>query len=700
MKTLLLLTLIVATSFAINISSCEVIISSGVYQLNTSLVGAVTPLAPLIFADKACIFIDSSNVYLDGSGFNVTNNGTLNAIGIFTNHSRTNITIINFNNITQYEYGIYNYVGGSINITANNIQNNSLDNIHLDTSENNTISNNIISLGGSDGVILEKSNNNTVNNNQISQTSQFGIQIDSVSVNNIINNNNINNSAFGILSQAFNSSIINNRITNSTNGIVAGGTNAQNNIINGNIISLSSQYAIWINQAENTTISFNDINNNFVGYYITFSVTGTTAYGNQVYNNNYGSTVSVTNLTYIHDEHYYNNDNDFYVNNIPSDVPVIMNASGLIFDNPNGNFANYSNISINDMIEAKAVYIINWSNQPATLPANEISFNNKFLNITSQNLSHAIDQFIWKWLVSEEVGYDTSQLKILLYNNSWVNTSFTLNTITRTLTQNNLINSGVYGITQVGSNATNITNLTIVLVSPPNNQVILGNTTNLTFYVIDSFFPSVNCSVSLNGTFLTINDTVMNNTLTGVNTTQLNPGTYNWFVICLDANNTVTSETWIFIVRGASARSFPGSNIMLITYSLILYGLWYLTDKKLGKRFNSVLKYSTLVIIIFFTLLNINMIIEFNRYIQVQQYSPNGFVYNDPNTGTSTIMYGAATIDSGTVLSYHFSEYVIWIVLSTLLPYMFLLVMFLIIVQIASLFYDIYLGKGDDNGKK
>ena len=56
-----------------------------------------------------------------------------------------------------------------------------------------------------------------------------------------------------------------------------------------------------------------------------------------------------------------------------------------VFDNPQGNYAGYTNLSISDSLNPGESYFVNWSASPPELPADYASFAQKFVNISAEN---------------------------------------------------------------------------------------------------------------------------------------------------------------------------------------------------------------------------------------------------------------------------------------------------------------------------
>lgn len=662
MKTLFILGLFLISSYAISITTCQNITTSGTYILENDLIGA--NITPIPFRTNGCLIIYADNVVLDGNGFSIVNNATDDAVGIEINAS--NVEIKNFKNISAYAFAIFGVTGENNSIHNSTILFNQVGSAFYQMNNTNIYNNSIINIID-EGIAIGYSHNFSIHDNYFFNMTK-AINATSLGNNTNIFNNRFNYTGYAIAIQNSHSNISYNIIFNSTFGIGIYGDNTlsvTDTTISHNTISSIIEIGIEIQQTQNSVISFNEVSNANAGIYSAFNLFGPFINNNVLHNNNFGNTIESSNLSHINSDHYYANMQDLQITTQSSDIPLIFNATGIIFDNPNGNFQNYTNISINDILNPQSRYFFNWTSQPSTLFIEDRSFNNKYINFSTENETKEIDQIIWHWTPSEEVGYTPINLKNRFYNGTWQNMSGIANIIQHTLTQFNVSFAGVYGIFDNITNGSSNSSLVVIQISPPNNSIIFSNYTNLTFIVIDSNFTQINCSLILNGTLIS-NLTVTNNTITAFNLSNLNLGVYNWTITCTNGILFASSETWFFTISsGNQGGSYQGSNLMFITYSLILFGLWYLVNKRLGPRFQSYLKWPSLAVIVFFALFNINMIIEFNRYIEVQQHSPNGFIYTDPGTGRSTIMYGAATTDSATVLAHHFSEYSIWVALNT-----------------------------------
>jgi hypothetical protein len=91
------------------------------------------------------------------------------------------------------------------------------------------------------------------------------------------------------------------------------------------------------------------------------------------------------------------------------------------------------------------------------------------------------------------------------------------------------------------------------------------------------------------------------------------------------------------------------------------------------------------------------MMIETSRYIDVQSISPGtgitfSYFSNETNSTVVTTMYGRQTDDSGAIMAYHYTEFMVWPILTGLLQYVFYFISGMIVIQLLSLWYDTYRG--------
>jgi parallel beta-helix repeat protein len=210
-------------------------------------------------------------------------------------------------------------------------------------------------------------------------------------------------------------------------------------VLGGFISVLSNDTNFTSNTASNNMLSgfailLNSTNN---------SLTNNTAYGAM----GFGTIVYGSDFVMITGDHYYaNNFVSFLVATNISLAP--LNLSGVIFDNPLGNYENYTNISLNDVVEPDELYALNWSAQPPIDPAFQRLFHNKFITIFGSPEAN-IDNLIWHWTDAEIAGYNESKLDIMQYNGSeWrgAPAQSILNPAENSISLSNLSSFGVFGL--------------------------------------------------------------------------------------------------------------------------------------------------------------------------------------------------------------------------------------------------------------
>jgi hypothetical protein len=138
---------------------------------------------------------------------------------------------------------------------------------------------------------------------------------------------------------------------------------------------------------------------------------------------------------------------------------------------------------------------------------------------------------------------------------------------------------------------------------------------------------------------------------------------------------------------------------MFIILGLILFALWYVSDKALKERFVEYVKWPALAIIVFFFVFDINMFIETNRFIEVRKANPLGLNYVDFGTGNTTLMYGLSTEDTAAVMSYHYADIGSWPIITGLLELIFLFVGGCIVLLLVQMWYDNYRGISNEKRK-
>lgn len=157
-----------AVSAQTNVSSCQTINASGVYELNTSIIDS---------GATSCINITSSDVVFDGQGYTIGGIDTGGTYGVYVSNSTTALTNVTVKNaiITDWDRGIFyrNAQNGSI---ENNTASSNGYGIRLFSSSSNTLSNNNANSNGF-GIYLDSSSSNTLTSNTVNSNVGSGIYL-------------------------------------------------------------------------------------------------------------------------------------------------------------------------------------------------------------------------------------------------------------------------------------------------------------------------------------------------------------------------------------------------------------------------------------------------------------------------------------------------------------------------------------------
>ncbi|MBD3210865.1 hypothetical protein GF318_05780, partial [Candidatus Micrarchaeota archaeon] len=311
-----------------------------------------------------------------------------------------NSTIISGNNLTDVgNVGIRAEFCDEIEIAGNIIENSSNYGLRLDRDvQYSCIYNNEIS-GADTGVSIEEaSNNNSIYNNTVFGNSNYGFRLAGAYENNLSNNTAHGQTAGGASSGFYlNGSVEDNRFennvayNNSRNFMLSGG--ATNNVLVNNTArdSTPTGYGFYFSSGG----PYNDIRDS------------------QVYNNYYGVYNYRANIN-MTTTHFYNNSlYDFY--STTSTTIRYFNLTNVIFDNPQGNYQDFTNLSLDDDSKSET-YFINWTS--ASAPAGNQSFAGKWIDISKQAFSTVyIDEVTWHWRDDEVTGNE-SELELWKNNAS------------------------------------------------------------------------------------------------------------------------------------------------------------------------------------------------------------------------------------------------------------------------------------------
>ncbi|MFH1393588.1 MAG: right-handed parallel beta-helix repeat-containing protein [Candidatus Micrarchaeota archaeon] len=302
--------------------------------------------------------------------------------------------------------------------------------------------------------------------------------------------------------------------TVSANGIGFGINLAHNSTFADNIVIGNTNAGLDIGGSDNLTFSGTKVSNN--------AIQG-------------GVSITDSNLSFT-DAHFFGSAaTSFFVESVASTSNITL--TNATFDNPQGIYQNYTNVDLSDIVEVGTAYYLNWSSQPAALPADYVSFAEKYLDITATAGVVSIDSISFNWLDLELPGYNESVFELLVFNASgWTTLNNTPDTAANDFVQTNINPASTFAILQL-----NDSNGPQVALGEPINDYMTNSTTiNFNFTATDDHAPSMNCSLLINGTY---NDSLLalNNTLTNI-VASVGEGVWNWSINCLDsANNSNTS---------------------------------------------------------------------------------------------------------------------------------------------------------------
>jgi len=279
--------------------------------------------------------------------------------------------------------------------------------------------------------------------------------LENITIKNII----VQGGTWGILLTAVNDSVVENvsvyGIAGSTDGIAL--IDSDRNNITGSTI-MSYGYGLYAtSNSDYNNISLNSVTQNVVGIFVSdigniidsntvfrntgqgviLSSTQSTAIDrNTIDGNGYGVGAANANDSIFWRNHYYNNTNqDMYFVNTDNDSKIII-LSYDAFDNPLGNWVNYTRIAMLDVMAYNDSYDIVWSSF-GTIPSNLSVFAGKSIAIDKGVLSSTpvIDELVVFWNASESAAYNESLFQLwtdefpgtfTLYGNQTLNTTTNL----------------------------------------------------------------------------------------------------------------------------------------------------------------------------------------------------------------------------------------------------------------------------------
>jgi parallel beta-helix repeat protein len=203
-------------------------------------------------------------------------------------------------------------------------------------------------------------------------------------------------------------------------------------------------YGIMVDQSQGTVLDQNLINGSEVGVLITESE-GSALSSNSVFANGDGISLFDSDGTSLSGDHLYANVRSFYAESAFTH-PFGLGMSQVIFDSAPGAFADFTNLSMDETLEQDSAFFMNWSALPAALPAGQISFENKHLNITRYFGSPVLDELVWHWTDAESAAYGEGLFVLYKYNGTWEPLNNTPDTAANTLSNYALADFSVFSI--------------------------------------------------------------------------------------------------------------------------------------------------------------------------------------------------------------------------------------------------------------
>ncbi|MBD3209981.1 hypothetical protein GF318_01215 [Candidatus Micrarchaeota archaeon] len=493
------------------------------------------------------------------------------------------------NKAYENNVGIYLDISSFNSLESNSAYDNLEHGFLLSSSSNNTLQENIAHSNGQYGFYTYLSSENSVESNT-ARDNFNGFRVSSSSGNTLAGNQAFDNRNIGINLYLGSKNILGNNTVNdngfrgihlheSPDNTLEGNT-ARDNRDNGINVYLSSGVlldnnsafdngaeGILVSSSLNSTLLGNAVyDNRYDGISLSLSP-GALVSGNKAYSNGgYGLFVSRSTRCTVRNLHLYENRYDMDLRALSSSADLRL--SGILFDNPSGSLGNYTNISLYDELESNRSYSLTWSGQPAPLPHPYISFENKHLEIKSED-NASIDHIVWHWLDEETDGkYLESKFELWQHDeDGWTRMGAVPDTENNTLSLSNLAPQSTYSILQ------NRSGPALILNHPSNREMFNATSLNLSWTVY-SYDSEVLCDLVIN------NETVNG---AGIYVSEGAPfvypvdmpgdGEYFWNVTCRDTISTNTSETRSFIVDLPPSVSLISPCFELINSTA--YGLEY-----------------------------------------------------------------------------------------------------------------------------
>lgn len=399
----------------------------------------ITALNSITISESQSILINNTNIF----------SSTNNCLNLKNSH---NLFIQNVN-IDTCNNGIWIEAISNANIQDLIIKNINENGIYSSNSEFLIFERGLIENSSNHGIWFDYGTNYSIVN-EINSINNLGagLKITDNSRNNTISNSIFNLNVLGILLQSEYNSFYNiETCENFENGIYL--KNFSNyNTFNNFVSCFNGLYGILMNSSSSNNLTNISIHNNPLGIYMLYS-------GLNIINNSEIANTSFTAIEIyggsenkIINTHLYNNNIDFNVSTLLNVINITLDR--VLFDNPLGNYENYTSLSLTDVLMNLEGYKIHWIEPElppySGLPVNKTSFKNKFINISKTSGNPSIDVISWNWDSSEETEVNINTLELWKTNSFpsfWSKVSFGMLTpLERKITFYSLTPQSKYGL--------------------------------------------------------------------------------------------------------------------------------------------------------------------------------------------------------------------------------------------------------------
>ncbi|MCP4647966.1 MAG: right-handed parallel beta-helix repeat-containing protein, partial [bacterium] len=388
------------STFAIlqdNASDCIIISTPGTYALSQNVVGAPISIAGVAAVTEACIVITSSNVEFSCDDYNITNNGTANAVGIVVNGSAaisyTNVTVENCPRVAEYEIGMYLHRTTQDRVRNVTAYNNTAFGFSLLRTTFSNVTNSTANENGGDGFRFNRADDCRVINTISRNDGADGFDVRTNSDRNLFENITVhNNSAVGFRTNAGVSNTLRNvtsysnngegfRIINTDNSIFTELTSRDNNG-DGIEFRVTANY----NLLDNSTV----YSNGGHGFNLINSINNTFR-NTTSYDNTDGFRLSNSNNSLFEEVTSRDNGNDGFDIRTNSDNNTITNST--LYNNSNHGvnllLALNHNLTDNNITSNGADGVqFNAASAPTTLSSNFVCYNT-VLDLDNNNATNA-----------------------------------------------------------------------------------------------------------------------------------------------------------------------------------------------------------------------------------------------------------------------------------------------------------------------